>query len=83
MSPETENTVLYFKPGCLFAAKLRFRLKLAGIPYEAVSMASNPDAAARVRSVNDGDEISPTVWIGDHHPTNPTIGEVREAIARY
>jgi mycoredoxin len=81
MAPESENVVVYCKPRCPFAAKLRFRLKVAGIPYLAVSMASDPDGAARVRSVNDGNEISPTVWIGDHYLTNPTLGEVREAIA--
>ena len=40
------------------------------------------EAAAVVRSVNDGDELVPTVRIGERFLSNPSFGEVRQALSQ-
>jgi len=51
-------------------------------PFDAVNIWADPDAAAVVRSVNDGDELVPTVRVGsDRYLSNPRYREVRAAMA--
>ena len=74
--------VMYTRPGCPFSAKLRAKLTLARIPYTKVDIWQDPDAAAVVRSVNDGNELVPTVRIGDVFLSNPSLREVKAALAQ-
>jgi hypothetical protein len=60
--------------------KLRAKLRLARIPYTSVNIWEDPDAAAVVRSVNGGDELVPTVRIGDTFLSNPSLRDVRDAL---
>ena len=77
-----ETLTLYWRPGCPYSARLRARLRLARIPFEAVNIWADPDAAALVRSVNGGDELVPTVRIGpDRFLSNPAYRDVRAALA--
>jgi glutaredoxin len=72
--------VVYFKPGCPFGIRLRTALTLHRVPYRAVRFRDDEDGAAKVREVNDGNEISPTVYAGGGlWLTNPGWREVREA----
>ena len=73
--------ILYTRPGCPFSAKLKVKLALARIPYTPVDIWQDADAAAVVRSVNDGNELVPTVRIGDVFLSNPTLRQVRAALA--
>jgi mycoredoxin len=75
------DVVLYYKSGCPFAARLRAGLKLARIPYSAVRFGDDTAAAAKIREVNGGNEISPTVRVGQKTLTNPSVGEVRRSRA--
>jgi mycoredoxin len=72
--------IMYTRPGCPFSMKLRAKLRLARIPYTSVNIWEDPEAAAVVRSVNDGDELVPTVRIGDTFLSNPSLREVRDAL---
>ncbi len=74
--------VMYTRPGCPFSAKLRAKLALARIPYTKVDIWQDPDAAAVVRSVNGGDELVPTVRIGEVFLSNPGLREIRAVLAR-
>lgn len=47
--------------------------------HRSVRFRDDEDSAARVREVNDGNEISPTVCIGDRWLANPGWREVRDA----
>jgi mycoredoxin len=60
--------------------RLRAKLRLARIPYTPVNIWEDAEAAAVVRSVNDGDEIVPTVRIGDTFLSNPSLRQVRDAL---
>jgi glutaredoxin len=70
--------LVYFRPGCPFAAKLRLKLRVASMPYRAIRFGQDPAADAAVRDVNDGNEVSPTVRVGDRYLTNPTVRQIRQ-----
>lgn len=67
---------LYWRPGCGFCSSLRRGLDKAGIERVEHDIWSDPDAAAVVRSVANGDETVPTVVIGDVGLVNPRAREV-------
>ncbi len=73
--------LFYYKPGCPHAIRLRATLILHRVPHRSVRFRDDEDGAARVREVNDGDEMSPTVRIADRWLTNPAWREVRDVIA--
>ncbi len=74
-----EKPIVYFKPGCPFGIRLRTALTLHRVPHRSVRFRDDEDGAARVRDVNDGDEISPTVHVRGRWLTNPSWREVRDA----
>lgn len=75
------EVVVYYRPRCPFAARLRVGLTLARIPYRAQRFRDDEESAARVREFNGGDEISPTVLAGARYLTNPSVREIRESLA--
>jgi glutaredoxin-like protein len=77
----TADVTFYWRPGCGFCSMLRSGLQRAGLPFREVNIWDDPDAAAFVRSVADGNETVPTVTIGDVSLVNPSAREV-VALAR-
>jgi mycoredoxin len=73
--------VVYWRPGCPYCATLKLRLRLSRIGFDAVDIHQDPDAAALVRSVNGGDELVPTVRVGEVYLSNPGVREVKAALA--
>ncbi|WP_330185124.1 NrdH-redoxin [Nocardia sp. NBC_01503] len=57
----TPELVVYRRPGCPFCARLRRVLNRNGIIYREVDIWDDPEAAAFVRTVADGNETVPTV----------------------
>ncbi|MER5731643.1 glutaredoxin domain-containing protein [Streptomyces sp. NPDC002138] len=83
---ETAEITVYWRPGCVFCMKLWLKLRLTGTPYRPVNIWRDPDAAAYVRSVANGNETVPTVRV--HAPegperalVNPSLAQVRRALA--
>ncbi len=74
-----DEPVVYFKPGCPFGIRLRTALTLHRVPHRSVRFRDDEDGAARVRLVNDGSEMSPTVHVADRWLTNPGWRDVRDA----
>ena len=72
--------IVYYKPGCPFGIRLRVALRMRNIPYVAVRFRDDETGAAQVRAVNDGNEISPTVRVGDVWLTNPRWLQVAAAV---
>ncbi len=60
---------------------LRVALKRARIQTERVNIWDDPKAAARVRSVAGGNETVPTVFVGDTALVNPSVKEIKRALA--
>lgn len=74
--------IVYYRQGCPFAGKLRLKLKLARLPHRAIRFGEDSDADEAVLIVGDGNEISPTVRIGEQYLANPTLHQIRQAVAK-
>lgn len=74
------RVVVYFRRQCLFCERLRLTLGRLGRRAVWVDIWADPDAAAYVRSVNQGDETVPTVVIEGTAHTNPAPSLVRQAL---
>ena len=79
-SPDAPEIVVYWRPGCGFCTGLRRQLDTHAIPHRLVNIWEDPDAAARVRSVADGNETVPTVFIGKQALVNPSVAQVESAL---
>lgn len=77
-----DQVTFYWRPGCPFCVSLRRGLSRRGIPFEAVNIWENPDAAARVRASASGNETVPTVVIGGQALVNPSVAQVESLIRR-
>ena len=83
---ETTNTLeaihVYWRPGCPFCMTLDRALTEIEIPLVRHNIWEDPEAAAFVRSVANGNETVPTVRVGDENLVNPTAKDVAAAVAR-
>lgn len=70
----------YWRPGCGFCAALERPLSKSGFTVKAVNIWEDPDAAARVRSVANGNEVVPTVFVGSKAMVNPSFAEIEAAV---
>jgi mycoredoxin len=75
------DVVIYWRPGCVFCARLRGRLGRAGRKATWVNIWQDEAGAAYVRRVNDGDETVPTVVIDGEPHTNPDPHRVLERLS--
>ncbi len=73
----TREIVIYTRPGCPYCFALRAGLRRSGLVYQEINIWEDPDAAAFVRSVANGNETVPTVVVGDVHLVNPSARRVR------
>jgi glutaredoxin-like protein len=74
---------VYWRPGCGFCAMLEGRMQRAELNYERRNIWEDPDAAAFVRSVANGNETVPTVTVGDLAMVNPSLRDVLGALESY
>lgn len=70
----------YWRPGCPYCMALRGPLRRSGLPVREINIWEDPQAAARVRSVADGNETVPTVFVGSHAMVNPSMGRVLASV---
>ncbi|GAB3031662.1 hypothetical protein GCM10011376_25010 [Nocardioides flavus (ex Wang et al. 2016)] len=77
---EQGRVVVYWRTGCPFCARLRLSLgrKVRDVVW--VDVWADPEASAYVRSVNDGNEVVPTVVIDAVPHTNPPPRQVLAAL---
>jgi mycoredoxin len=71
---------LYWRPRCVFCLRLRLVLRLHGLAVHQVNIWHDPDGAAFVRSVADGNETVPTVVIDGRSFINPPPKQVVAAL---
>lgn len=76
------GVTMYWRPGCMFCAALRRRMRSAGIPVAEVNIWDDPGAAAFVRSVAGGNETVPTVTVGGTAMVNPPVSRVVAELVR-
>ncbi len=75
--PQTTVTV-YTRPGCPYSFLLRRGLRRRGVAFTEVNIWEDPDAAAAVRAVADGNETVPTVHVAGQWLVNPGARRVEE-----
>ncbi|WLQ39615.1 mycoredoxin [Streptomyces laculatispora] len=80
MAEDRAGVVVYWRPGCPYCMKLRLRLRFTKLEYTEVNIWRDPEAAAFVRSVADGNETVPTVTVGGKAMVNPSKRQVVEAV---
>lgn len=69
--------IIYWRPGCPFCLRLRGSLARRADRYHWVDIWSDPEGAASVRAVADGNETVPTVVTVDESFVNPSPQLVR------
>jgi glutaredoxin len=74
--------VVYWRPGCVYCLRLRMRLGRRAHRAHWVDIWRDPEAAAAVRAVNDGNETVPTVVVAGRSHVNPDPAWVREQLSR-
>ena len=74
------DVTVYWRPGCPFCGLLLRGLDKLGVDYDERNIWEDPDAAAFVRSVANGNETVPTVTVGDRSFVNPRPDEVVAAL---
>ncbi|WP_066637591.1 glutaredoxin domain-containing protein [Serinicoccus hydrothermalis] len=74
------DVVVYWRPGCGFCAMLKARLGKLRDRATWINIWDDEEAAAFVRSVNDGNEVVPTVVMDGIPHTNPNPGMVKERL---
>jgi mycoredoxin len=67
-----EAVEVFWRPGCPFLEMLGRHLDEAGVPTNLRNISENPDDAAIVRSIADGNETVPTLIIGPVALVNPS-----------
>ena len=78
---DTCEIVVYTRPGCPYCFAIRAGLRRAGLTFREINIWENPQAAAFVRSVANGNETVPTVIIGTVSMVNPSARRVRAVAA--
>jgi mycoredoxin len=63
--------IVYWRPGCQFCLRLRLRLGASAGKVHWVNIWKDPEAAAAVRAIADGNETVPTVVVGGEARVNP------------
>lgn len=71
---------MYWRPGCGFCAALQRRLDDLGVPYEQVNIWEDPAGAEFVRQANGGNELVPTMAVGQQVLGNPSADQVLRAV---
>lgn len=71
--------VLIVRPGRPFALRMRVLLRLHHVPHTVVGFRDDEAGAARVRAANAGNEVSPTVQVGQGWFVNPSWRDVADA----
>ncbi|MFI9505325.1 glutaredoxin family protein [Nocardia sp. NPDC052566] len=72
--------IVYWRPWCPYCLRLAAGLRLARIPFERIDITRDPAAAAEVRAITGGDEITPTVIVNGHQLVNPSVAEIRAVL---
>ena len=76
------QVILYWRPGCGFCVRLARALDAMDIEPELRNIWEEPDSAEFVRSVNRGNELVPTLVVGDIVLSNPSADQVADALER-
>lgn len=80
MSEQIDAVDFYWRQGCGFCMALDRGLTKAGIPMNKLNIWDDPQHAATVRSLANGNETVPTVVVGSTSMVNPRVSQVIDAL---
>jgi glutaredoxin-like protein len=83
VSGDRAAATVYWRPGCPYCSRLLGDLDRIGLPVDKVNIWEDSAAAARVRSIANGNETVPTVVVGDTAMVNPRAADVLDAAHRH
>ena len=76
------QVTMYSTPWCGYCHRLRGQLDREGIAYDVVDIEREPEAAALVEQINNGNQTVPTLVYPDGSAhTNPSVAEVKAKLA--
>lgn len=70
------DVTVYWRPMCGYCETLKEGLAERGVPFEAVDIWNDRSQAEVVQEATGGDEVVPTVRVGDRFLVNPSVEEV-------
>lgn len=80
--PPSGTVTMFTTTWCGYCRRLKTQLDASGIGYTEVDVEEQPDAAALVEQLNDGNRTVPTVLFPDGSAaTNPSVAQVRARLA--
>ncbi len=79
-SAEDGRPIVYWRPGCQYCLRLRFRLGRAARRAHWVDIWRDPEGAADVRAITGGDETVPTVVVAGRPQVNPDPAWLRRRL---
>ena len=80
--PEPGTITMYSTTWCGYCRRLKSQLESVGIGYTEVNIEEQPDGAALVEQINDGNRTVPTIVFPDGSAaTNPSLEDVRAKLA--
>lgn len=82
MTSDTSTVEFFWRPGCPFCSMLERSLSAEGITLAKRNIWDEPEAAAIVRSIADGNETVPTVRVGGTAMVNPSAKQVLAVLAQ-
>ena len=73
---------MYSTPWCGYCHRLKSQLEREGIEFDIVDIEQEPEAAALVEQVNNGNQTVPTLVYPDGTAqTNPSLAQVKAKLA--
>lgn len=72
--------VVYWRPGCGYCTALFREIDNDGFDVDRVNIWEDEAGAEFVRQHNNGNEIVPTVAVGDKVLTNPFLAQIKEIL---
>ena len=81
MSSATDHPItVYWRPMCGYCEELKSALDARGVAYDTVDIWADRTKAEVVKAATGGDEVVPTVQVGeDTFLVNPSVEQVLEA----
>lgn len=76
------SVTVYWRPMCGYCMTLKRELERHGVPFDSIDIWNNREQAEVVREANGGDELVPTVQVGQRFLGNPSVDEVLTALER-
>jgi mycoredoxin len=76
------SVTMYTTPWCGYCHRLKGQMDREGITVDLVDIEQQPEAAAVVERVNNGNQTVPTLVYADGSAqTNPSVAQVKEKLA--